>query len=202
MRQFSEDKGQLTSFHNLQKVRIKDSECISSQPAMNFFYLKSFASYFSLCICFCSSIHLDCSVLLDVYNVCVACSLWSYRSCSYFSIWDKSFTSFRLVLNLVPSLKRLFPKTNLSFWNLHVHYLFRRCMCVDWILLGPLQGPLFCQWWFHRANSQLQFLFTPGRGTLWLHKWIFSPDLLTFPVNSHHNIELQIFLPPPPKFWD
>lgn len=36
MRQFSEDKGQLTSFHNFQKVQVKDSECISSQPAMNF----------------------------------------------------------------------------------------------------------------------------------------------------------------------
>lgn len=124
-----------------------------------FFYLKSSVSYFSLFICFCSpSIHLkfvsssNCSILLDVYNVCIACSLWSYVSCFYFSIWDKSFTSFRLVLNLVPILKRFSPKTNLSFWNLHVHYLFRRYMCVDQILLGPLQELLFCRWWFHRAN--------------------------------------------------
>lgn len=39
MRQFGEDKGQLTSFHNFQKVQVKDSECISSQPAMNFVLL-------------------------------------------------------------------------------------------------------------------------------------------------------------------
>lgn len=89
MRQFGEDKGQLTSFHNFQKVQVKDSECISSQPAMNFvlppevigklFFLVHLLlfSFYTLKIVFSSNR----SILLDVYNLCIACSLLSYFSC-------------------------------------------------------------------------------------------------------------------------
>lgn len=86
MRQFGEDKGQLTSFHNFQKVQVKIPSVFPvSQLWILFFYLKPLASYFSLFICFCSpSIHLklvsssNSLILLDVYNVCIVCSLWSY----------------------------------------------------------------------------------------------------------------------------